>query len=218
MDERDFPALKKQLAASSDKAALLSKAQEERGALWDDALNGCTRFKDAALTFDLDDTGNKAKKVAELRKAAKIILKKGKEKMTMRTLVRFEYDIENVKLFDIVDGGAVHGAFNGNLTIYFDMSEDGKLLDESKQALRLEARRICRALKNRGMNATVSILNADTKAVYGRVFAEHPEIFTLLLWNHGRGNDLSKEQHALTPSGVYKALERILTDIRSNAA
>ena len=49
----------------------------------------------------------------------------------MRTLVRFEYDIENVKLFDIVDGGAVHGAFNGNLTIYFDMSEDGKLLDES---------------------------------------------------------------------------------------
>ena len=61
----------------------------------------------------------------------------------MRTLVRFEYDIENVKLFDIVDGGAVHGAFNGNLTIYFDMSEDGKLLDESKQALRLEARRIC---------------------------------------------------------------------------
>ena len=40
----------------------------------------------------------------------------------MRTLVRFEYDIENVKLFDIVDGGAVHGAFNGNLTIYFDMS------------------------------------------------------------------------------------------------
>lgn len=106
----------------------------------------------------------------------------------MRTLVRFEYDIENVKLFDIVDGGAVHGAFNGNLTIYFDMSEDGKLLDESKQALRLEARRICRALKNRGMNATVSILNADTKAVYGRVFAEHPEIFTLLLWNHGRGN------------------------------
>ena len=41
----------------------------------------------------------------------------------MRTLVRFEYDIENVKLFDIVDGGAVHGAFNGNLTIYFDMSE-----------------------------------------------------------------------------------------------
>ena len=59
----------------------------------------------------------------------------------MRTLVRFEYDIENVKLFDIVDGGAVHGAFNGNLTIYFDMSEDGKLLDESKQALRLEARR-----------------------------------------------------------------------------
>ena len=63
----------------------------------------------------------------------------------MRTLVRFEYDIENVKLFDIVDGGAVHGAFNGNLTIYFDMSEDGKLLDESKQALRLEARRICRA-------------------------------------------------------------------------
>ena len=111
----------------------------------------------------------------------------------MRTLVRFEYDIENVKLFDIVDGGAVHGAFNGNLTIYFDMSEDGKLLDESKQALRLEARRICRALKN-------------------------PEIFTLLLWNHGRGNDLSKEQHALTPSGVYKALERILTDIRSNAA
>lgn len=30
--------------------------------------------------------------------------------MTMRTLVRFEYDIENVKLFDIVDGGAVHGA------------------------------------------------------------------------------------------------------------
>ena len=36
----------------------------------------------------------------------------------MRTLVRFEYDIENVKLFDIVDGGAVHGAFNGNLTIY----------------------------------------------------------------------------------------------------
>ena len=44
----------------------------------------------------------------------------------MRTLVRFEYDIENVKLFDIVDGGAVHGAFNGNLTIYFDMSEDGK--------------------------------------------------------------------------------------------
>lgn len=136
----------------------------------------------------------------------------------MRTLVRFEYDIENVKLFDIVDGGAVHGAFNGNLTIYFDMSEDGKLLDESKQALRLEARRICRALKNRGMNATVSILNADTKAVYGRVFAEHPEIFTLLLWNHGRGNDLSKEQHALTPSSVYKALERILTDIRSNAA
>lgn len=130
--------------------------------------------------------------------------------MTMRTLVRFEYDIENVKLFDIVDGGAVHGAFNGNLTIYFDMSEDGKLLDESKQALRLEARRICRALKNRGMNATVSILNADTKAVYGRVFAEHPEIFTLLLWNHGRGNDLSKEQHALTPSGVYKALERTL--------
>ena len=104
----------------------------------------------------------------------------------MRTLVRFEYDIENVKLFDIVDGGAVHGAFNGNLTIYFDMSEDGKLLDESKQALRLEA--------------------------------EHPELFTLLLWNHGRGNDLSKEQHALTPSGVYKALERILTDIRSNAA
>lgn len=68
----------------------------------------------------------------------------------MRTLVRFEYDIENVKLFDIVDGGAVHGAFNGNLTIYFDMSEDGKLLDESKQALRLEARRICRTLKNRG--------------------------------------------------------------------
>ena len=50
----------------------------------------------------------------------------------MRTLVRFEYDIENVKLFDIVDGGAVHGAFNGTLTIYFDMSEDGKLLDESK--------------------------------------------------------------------------------------
>ena len=89
----------------------------------------------------------------------------------MRTLVRFEYDIENVKLFDIVDGGAVHGAFNGNLTIYFDMSEDGKLLDESKQALRLEARRICRALKEPGMNATVSILNADTKAVYGRVFA-----------------------------------------------
>ena len=40
----------------------------------------------------------------------------------MRTLVRFEYDIENVKLFDIVDGGAVHGAFNGNLTIYFDMN------------------------------------------------------------------------------------------------
>lgn len=36
--------------------------------------------------------------------------------MTMRTLVRFEYDIENVKLFDIVDGGAVHGAFNGNLS------------------------------------------------------------------------------------------------------
>ena len=70
MDERDFPALKKQLAASSDKAALLSKAQEERGALWDDALNGCTRFK--------DDTGNKAKKVAELRKAAKIIFEKGK--------------------------------------------------------------------------------------------------------------------------------------------
>lgn len=78
MDERDFPALKKQLAASSDKAALLSKAQEERGALWDDALNGCTRFKDAALTFDLDDTGNKAKKVAELRKAAKIIFEEGK--------------------------------------------------------------------------------------------------------------------------------------------
>ncbi len=51
----------------------------------------------------------------------------------MRTLVRFEYDIENVKLFDIVDGGAVHGAFNGNLTIYFDMSEDGKLLDESSR-------------------------------------------------------------------------------------
>lgn len=73
-----FPALKKQLAASSDKAALLSKAQEERGALWDDALNGCTRFKDAALTFDLDDTGNKAKKVAELRKAAKIIFEEGK--------------------------------------------------------------------------------------------------------------------------------------------
>lgn len=137
----------------------------------------------------------------------------------MRTLVRFEYDIENVKLFDIVDGGAVHGAFNGNLTIYFDMSEDGKLLDESKQALRLEARRICRALKNREMKATVSILNADTEAVYGRMFAEYPEIFTLLQWNHGRGNDLfAEEQHALTPSGVYKALERILTDIRSNAA
>lgn len=32
----------------------------------------------------------------------------------------------------------------------FDMSKDGKLLDESKQALRLEARRICRTLKNRG--------------------------------------------------------------------
>lgn len=30
------------------------------------------------------------------------------------------------------------------------MSKDGKLLDESKQALRLEARRICRTLKNRG--------------------------------------------------------------------
>ena len=98
----------------------------------------------------------------------------------------------------------------------FDMSKDGKLLDESKQALRLEARRICRTLKNRGMNATVSILNTDTKAVYGRVFAEHPEIFTLLLWNYGRGNDLSEEQHALTPGGVYKALERILTDIRSD--
>jgi len=100
----------------------------------------------------------------------------------------------------------------------FDMSKDGKLLDESKQALRLEARRICCTLKNRGMNATVSILNADTKAVYGRVFAEHPEIFTLLLWNHGRGNDLSEEQHALTPDGVYKALERILTDVRSDTA
>ena len=32
----------------------------------------------------------------------------------------------------------------------FNMSKDGKLLDESKQALRLEARRICRTLKNRG--------------------------------------------------------------------
>ena len=32
----------------------------------------------------------------------------------------------------------------------FDMSKDGKLLDESKQALRLEARRICRTLKNLG--------------------------------------------------------------------
>lgn len=78
MDESDFPALKKQLAASSDKAALLSKAQEERGALWDDAMNGCTRFKDAGLAFDLDDTGSKAKKVAELRKAAKIIFENGK--------------------------------------------------------------------------------------------------------------------------------------------
>lgn len=136
----------------------------------------------------------------------------------MRTLVRFEYDIENVKLFDIVDGGAVHGAFSGNLNIYFDTSEDGKLLDESKQALHLEARRICRALKTRGMNATVSILSADTQTLYGRVFTANPKIFTLLLWNHGRWNDLSKEQLALTPSGLYKALERILTDICSNVA
>lgn len=81
-------------------------------------------------------------------------------------------------------------------------------------------RRGASAVRSRtgGMNATVSILNADTKAVYGRVFAEHPEIFTLLLWNYGRGNDLSEEQHALTPGGVYKALERILTDIRSDTA
>lgn len=80
MDERDFPALKKQLAASSDKAALLSKAQEERGALWDDALNGCTRFKDAALTFDLDDTGNKAKRSRSFARQPKSFLKKVKEK------------------------------------------------------------------------------------------------------------------------------------------
>lgn len=44
----------------------------------------------------------------------------------MRTLVRFEYDIENVKLFDIVDGRRCAWCVQGNLTIYFDMSEDGK--------------------------------------------------------------------------------------------
>lgn len=78
MDESDFPALKEQFASSSDKDALLSKAQKERGALWDDAMYGCTRFDEAGLSFDLDDKLCKAERVAELRKVAKIIFEKGK--------------------------------------------------------------------------------------------------------------------------------------------
>lgn len=80
MDESDFPALKKQFAAASDKDRLLSKAQTERGALWNDALNGCTRYKDAGLVFPLGDVGDLAKTIAGLRKAAKIIFENEKRR------------------------------------------------------------------------------------------------------------------------------------------
>lgn len=78
MSERDFPALKNQLAASPDKDALLSKAQNERGALWDKAMNGCFQFNKSGLVFDMDDISDRTQKITELRKVAKIIFGKKK--------------------------------------------------------------------------------------------------------------------------------------------
>ena len=80
MGKEDFPELAEDAKTAADKAEFYAKAQSERGALWDAAMNGHHIWKDAGLTFSLDDVYNKAKKVSELRNVARIIFVAAKEK------------------------------------------------------------------------------------------------------------------------------------------
>lgn len=78
MTAENFPELKEQAQSASDKDAFFSKAQFERGALWDAAFNGHFVWKDAGLTFSLDNTNNRANRILEIRKVAKIVFAEAK--------------------------------------------------------------------------------------------------------------------------------------------
>lgn len=73
MGEEDFPELADEAKTAADKDEFFSRAQTERGNLWDAALNGHHIWKNAGLTFSLDDVYDRAEKVSELRNVAKII-------------------------------------------------------------------------------------------------------------------------------------------------
>ena len=75
MGEADFPELAKKANTSADKAELIAKAQSERGTLWDAALNGHHIWKNAGLSFSLDDVYDRSGKVSELRNVVKIVFR-----------------------------------------------------------------------------------------------------------------------------------------------
>lgn len=55
MSESDFPELKDMLSAASEeeKQSILSEAQDKRGQVWDQILNGKSTFRDAGMSFQL---------------------------------------------------------------------------------------------------------------------------------------------------------------------
>lgn len=75
MSEGDFPALANDFAnAPNDDArySILRRAQMARGTQWDNALGAHSRWRDAGLSFDLDDMSRTAK-MSEIRKTIKYI-------------------------------------------------------------------------------------------------------------------------------------------------
>lgn len=75
MLESDFPEFANEFANARDNDArdyILRRAQAARGVLWDNALGAHSKWRDAGLSFDLDDMSRTAK-MSEIRKTVKYI-------------------------------------------------------------------------------------------------------------------------------------------------
>ena len=130
----------------------------------------------------------------------------------MERPIMFIYDAENVKMYGLPGYGFAFGQFKGRTIVNVAADENGAILLPSKEALKIEAQRIVKALRDGDVTVTISDVTSVTD--FGRVFSDYPKKqFTLVRWNHGRANDRSSANFTLTALQMHKALCGIVEEI-----
>ena len=78
MGAESFPELAEKAAAAEDKNAVYAEAQAQRGALWDAAMGTHNIWKDASLSFKLNDVLDRSHKMVELQRTTRLIFRRAK--------------------------------------------------------------------------------------------------------------------------------------------